>query len=278
MIALSSFARRTVAVLAGVLCAAFLYPATTASARAQQPFVPEVGQAGKDVVWVPTPPELVERMLDLASLTPQDFVMDLGSGDGRNVIGAAKRGARALGVEYNPQMVELSRKNAAEARVADKATFVEGDMYQADISKANVLALFLLPSNMLQLRQKFIDLQPGSRIVSNTFGIEGWTPDETVTIEGGCSAWCTALLWIVPAKAGGTWQLGQGELVLSQTYQMVTGTLGGTPIADGRLRGDQIRFTVGAAEYSGRVAGDRIDGTVRGGGPQVSWTATRAGR
>ena len=273
MIALSSFARRTVAALAVVLCAT-----TPAFTQSQKPFVPEVGQAGKDVVWVPTPPELVERMLDLASLTPQDFVMDLGSGDGRNVIGAAKRGARALGVEYNPQMVELSRKNAAEARVADKATFVEGDMYQADISKANVLALFLLPSNMLQLRQKFIDLQPGSRIVSNTFGIEGWTPDETVTVENGCSAWCTALLWIVPAKAGGTWQLGQGELVLSQNFQMITGTLGGMPIADGRLRGDQIRFTVGAAEYSGRVAGDRIDGTVRGGGPGVSWTATRAGR
>jgi SAM-dependent methyltransferase len=250
-------------------------PATAARAQ-DKTFVPQVGQAGKDVVWVPTPPELVERMLDLAAVTPQDFVIDLGSGDGRNVIGAAKRGAQALGVEFNGNMVALSRKNAAEAGVADKATFVEGDMYAADISKANVLALFLLPSNMLQLRQKFLDLQPGSRIVSNTFGIEGWTPDETVMIEGDCSAWCTALLWIVPAKVNGRWRIGQDELVLAQNFQMVTGTLGGREISDGRLRGDQIRFTVGAVEYTGRVAGSRIDGMVRGGAPAGVFTATRA--
>ena len=273
MITPSFFPRATVAALALSLCTA-----TAASPQQQEPFVPQVGQAGKDVVWVPTPPELVERMLDLANVTPQDFVMDLGSGDGRNVIGAARRGARAVGVEYNPNMVALSKQNAAAAGVADKATFVEGDMYQADISQANVLALFLLPSNMLQLRQKFVDLQPGSRIVSNTFGIEGWTPDETVMIQGDCSAWCTALLWIVPAKVDGAWRLEQGELMLGQNFQIITGTLGGMPIADGRLRGDQIRFTVGAAEYTGRVAGDRIEGTVRGGGPQTSWTATRAGR
>ena len=271
MVTLSYSPRPLLAVLAVCLCAA-----TTAPAQSQEPFVPQVGQAGKDVVWVPTPPELVERMLDLAAVTPQDFVMDLGSGDGRNVIAAAKRGARALGVEYNPDMVDLSRRNASEAGVADKATFVEGDMYEADISQANVLALFLLPNNMLQLRQKFIDLRPGSRIVANTFGIEGWTPDETVKIEGECNAWCSALLWIVPAKVDGTWRLEQGELVLSQTFQMITGTLGGIPIADGRLRGDQIRFTVGATEFSGRVSGDLIEGAARGGEPQGSWTASRA--
>jgi len=248
-----------------------------AAARAQdEQFVPQPGQPGKDVVWVPTPPELVERMLDLAAVTPRDFVIDLGSGDGRNVIGAAKRGASALGVEFNPNMVTLSKKNAAAAGVSDKATFVEGDMYQADISKASVLALFLLPSNMLQLRQKFLDLRPGSRIVSNTFGIEGWTPDETVTLNGDCSAWCTALLWIVPAKINGRWRMGQEELALTQNFQMVTGTLGGREISDGRLRGDQLRFTVGAVEYTGTVAGDRIEGMVRGGGPAGMFTATRA--
>jgi SAM-dependent methyltransferase len=248
-----------------------------AAARAQdEPFVPQPGQPGKDVVWVPTPPELVERMLDLAAVTPRDFVIDLGSGDGRNVIGAAKRGAQAVGVEFNPNMVALSRKNATAAGVADKATFVEGDMYAADISKASVLALFLLPSNMLQLREKFLDLRPGSRIVSNTFGIEGWTPDETVTMTGECSAWCTALLWIVPAKVNGQWRMGQEPLVLTQNFQMVTGTLGGREISDGRLRGDQIRFTVGAVEYTGTVAGDRMDGMVRGGGPAGMFTATRA--
>jgi precorrin-6B methylase 2 len=243
---------------------------------AEEDFVPEVGQPGKDVVWVPTPPELVEAMLDLAKVTRQDFVIDLGSGDGRNVIAAAKRGARALGVEYNPKMVALSKRNAATAGVADRATFVEGDMYEADISKASVLALFLLPSNMLQLRPKFLDLRPGSRIVSNTFGIEGWTPDETVTIENGCSAWCTALLWIVPAKVGGKWRVGDGDLMLEQEYQMLKGTLDGNPIAGGRLRGDQIRFTVGATEYTGRVNGNRMEGTVRSGGPATTWSATRA--
>lgn len=270
MIARSYSPRYLTAALAVTLCAS-----TTAPARSQGLFIPQVGQAGKDVVWVPTPPTLVERMLDLAGVTPQDFVIDLGSGDGRNVIAAAKRGARALGVEYNPQMIELSKRNAAEAGVADQVTFVEGDMYQTDISQANVLALFLLPSNMLQLRQKFLDLQPGSRIVSNTFGIEGWPPDEMVTIENECSAWCTALLWIVPAKVGGTWHLERGELALSQHFQIVTGTLRGMPIADGRLRGDQIRFTVGSTEYTGRVSDDRIEGTVLDGGLQVSWTATR---
>ena len=248
-----------------------------AAAHAQdETFVPQPGQPGKDVVWVPTPPELVEKMLDLAAVTPQDFVMDLGSGDGRNVIGAARRGARAVGVEYNPNMVTLSKKNAADAGVSDKATFIEGDMFAADISKANVLALFLLPSNMLQLRQKFLDLRPGSRIVSNTFGIEGWTPDETVTLTNDCTAWCTALLWIVPAKVEGRWRIGQDELTLTQNYQMVTGTLGGREISDGRLRGDQIRFTVGAVEYTGTVAGDRIEGLVRGGGPAAMFTASRA--
>jgi SAM-dependent methyltransferase len=257
-----------------VLIALVAIPASPAVAQ-EEPFVPQPGQPGKDVVWVPTPPELVEKMLDLAAVTPQDFVIDLGSGDGRNVIGAAKRGARALGVEFNPKMVELSRKNATAAGVGDKAQFVEGDMYEADISKASVMALFLLPSNMLQLRQKFLDLRPGSRIVSNTFGIEGWTPDETVTMTGECSAWCTALLWIVPAKVNGRWRVGQDELMLTQTFQMVTGTLGGREIADGRLRGDQIRFTVGSVEYTGTVKGDRIEGMVRGGGPASQFTATR---
>ena len=218
---------------------------------AQEEFVPQVGQAGKDVVWVPTPAELVETMMDLAKVTPQDYVIDLGSGDGRNVIAAAKRGARALGVEYNPDMVQLSKKSASTAGVGDRAQFVEGDMYAADISKATVMALFLLPSNMQVLKPKFLELRPGSRIVSNTFGIEGWTPDETVTIEKGCSAWCTALLWIVPAKVDGK------------------------PIADGKLRGEQIRFMVGAAEYTGKVVGNRIEGSMRSGGPVMQWTATR---
>ena len=252
----------------------------SAAARAQEkPFQPEVGQAGKDVIWVPTPPETVERMLDVASVTPGDFVMDLGSGDGRNVIAAAKRGARALGVEFNPKMVEFSTQKAMEAGVADKAKFVQGDMYAADFSQANVLALFLLPSNMLQLRSKFLELRPGSRIVSNTFGIEGWTPDRTETVPPPCEAWCTVHLWIVPAKTAGTWRLPNGQVTLTQTYQMVTGRLttnnSSLPIA-GKLQGDQITLQAGNVEYAGRVTGDVMEGTMKAGGAGATqWRATR---
>ena len=258
-------------VLTAGFCLAFAAGAAAQQAPTTQPFEPTVGQAGKDVVWVPTPPEMVEKMLDIAKVTPQDYVIDLGSGDGRNVIAAAKRGARALGVEYNPDMVELSKRRAAEAGVSDKAQFVQGDMYAADISKANVMALFLLPSNMLQLRSKFFNLAPGSRIVSNTFGMEGWDADYTET-RPDCSAWCSVLLWIVPAKVEGTWKLPQGELALKQDFQKISGTLGGTPITDGRLRGEEITFKAGAATYTGRVRGNVIEGTVSGGG---TFTARR---
>jgi hypothetical protein len=259
----------------------FLVIAGSVIVPAQQkaePFVPQVGQPGKDVVWVPTPPELVEKMLDLAKVTPQDFVVDLGSGDGRNVIGAAKRGAKGLGVEFNPNMVELSRRNAAAAGVADRATFVEGDMFVSDFSQANVLAIFLLPSNMLQLRSKFLALKPGSRIVSNTFSIQDWTPDQSETIGGDCVSWCTALLWIVPANVEGAWRTPQGTLTLKQEYQMVSGTLTSgaqtTPVT-GKLTGDQMTLTGGGQEYQGRVNGNSIEITSRPGGGQQKWTAVR---
>ena len=215
----------------------------------------------------------------MAKITPQDYVIDLGSGDGRNVIGAAKRGARAVGVEYNPKMVELSRFRAKQGGVADRATFIEGDMYEADISKATVLALFLLPENMDRLKEKFLNLKPGSRIVSNTFANDGWTADETERVEGDCTSWCTSLLFIVPAKVAGTWRLPQGELSLTQSFQMVTGTLtsGGqsTPISDGRLRGEEIRFKAGNVEYVGKVAGDAMQGTAKAGTGDNKWSATR---
>ncbi len=251
-----------------LLAAVFVLP--LAAQDGNKPFEPVVGQPGKDVVWVPTPPELVEKMLDLAKVTPQDFVIDLGSGDGRNIIGAAKRGARALGVEYNPNMVELSKRNAAEEGVSDKATFVEGDMYQADISKATVMAIFLLPSNMMQLLPKFLNLAPGSRIVSNTFGIEGWTPDQTETIPN-CTDWCNALLWIVPAKVEGTWRFAQNNLALKQEFQMISGTLGDAAISEGKLHGSEITFKVGNTVYNGRVNGNTMEGTAGGN----RWTASR---
>ena len=265
---------RSTCTIAGALALVCLI--SSASLQAQQqgakPFEPEVGQPGKDVVWVPTPAALVEKMMDMAQVGPNDFVIDLGSGDGRNVIAAAKRGAQALGVEFNPDMVGLSERLAKAAGVSDRAKFVQADMFTYDISKATVMAIFLLPSNMLQLRTKFFNLAPGSRIVSNTFGMEGWNADYTETIPS-CSSWCTVLLWIVPAKVEGTWQTPRGALTLKQDFQNVTGTLGTAAITDGKLRGDEITFKVGAMQYTGRVKGDVIEGAVGGGG---AWTAKRA--
>ena len=236
-------------------------------------YEPVVGQEGKDVVWVPTPFVLIEKMLDMARVTPQDYVMDLGSGDGRNVIAAAKRGARALGVEYNPDMVVLSRRNAAKEGVTERATFVEGDMYEADISQATVLTLFLLTDNLNKLAPKFLDLRPGTRIVINGFGIDGWEPDETSRSDGDCGSWCTAHLFYVPARVAGSWRLPQGALALQQSYQKLTGTLtsGGTstPITNGRLRGDQISFTVGGSKFSGRISEDTMLGD------NGAWSARR---
>lgn len=247
----------------------------------QQPFQPQVGQRGKDVVWVPTPQALVDKMLDMAKVTPQDFVMDLGSGDGRTVITAAKRGARALGIEYNPDMVELSKQNAAREGVSAKAEFAQADLFETDLSKATVITMFLLPDINLKLRPKILDLKPGTRIVSNTFTMEDWNADEIATIGDECTTWCTALFWIVPAKAAGVWTLANAELTLKQDFQVVSGTLraGGaaTPITDGRLRGDQITFTAGTSKYTGRVNGTTMQGTVTGAGSNgQSWTATRA--
>jgi SAM-dependent methyltransferase len=251
-------------------------PATATPPATQGTYEPKVGQAGKDVVWVPSPESTVEKMLDVAKVTPQDFVVDLGSGDGRNVIAAAKRGARGLGVEYNPDMVELSKRNAQKAGVGDKAQFVQGDMYAAEFSQATVLALFLLPENLNKLRAKFAELKPGTRIVANTFGIEGWTPEEQMTIEGDCTSWCTVLLYYVPAKVDGAWQSGKAELSLKQEFQTVSGTLGGTAIESVKIKGDQLSFSAGGAEYSGRVNGNTITGVVKTGATQTPWTATRS--
>ena len=238
--------------------------------------LPTPGQPGKDVVWVPTSPELVEKMLDMAEVTPSDFVIDLGSGDGRNVIAAAKRGARALGVEYNPDLVELSRQRAAAAQVSDKATFVQGDMYAADVSQATVLALFLTPEVLDRMTDKFLAMRPGARIVLNTFPVTDWEPDATETIAP-CKAWCTALLVIVPARVEGTWQSGDARLTLRQDYQFVKGTLGSEQVT-GRLGGGHLTLKSANTEYSGEVLADRITGTATAEGRQTPWTAVRSER
>lgn len=238
-------------------------------------FQPVVGQPGKDVVWVPTPQTLVDKMLDIAKVTPQDFLMDLGSGDGRTVITAAKRGLRAQGIEYNPDMVELSKRNAANERVTDRATFEKADLFETDFSKAQVITMFLLPDINLRLRPKILDLRPGTRIVSNTFTMGEWDADETATVSEGCTSWCTALLWIVPAKVEGTWGRPPQELKLTQTFQKITGTLNNTAITDGKLNGDQISFSVGATRYTGRVNGNTMEGTSSGGGRDGQWMWSR---
>jgi SAM-dependent methyltransferase len=240
----------------------------------QDPSQPTAGQPGKDVVWIPTPPALIEKMLDMAEVTSRDFVMDLGSGDGRNIIAAAKRGARALGVEYNAELVELSRKLARDAGVADKATFVQGDMYEADVSQATVLALFLKPENLDKMQEKFLAMKPGTRIVMNTFPMTDWEPDLTETLGPPCRPWCTALLVIVPARVAGTWRIDDLEMILKQDYQFVRGTIG-TQKVTGRLRGDRITLKAGDAEYTGLVSGDRIDGQATAAGRQTRWTSTR---
>ena len=264
-----------------VVCSLFfVLSSASAQTTTQEKFEPKPGQAGKDVVWVPSPPEMVNKMMEMAKVSPSDFVIDLGSGDGRNVIAAAKIGARALGVEFNPDMVALSRRLAQEAGVGEKAQFVEADMYEYDISKASVMALFLLPVNMNRLAPKFFNLAPGSRIVANTFGIEGWEPDERTTLPASseCESWCEALLWIVPAKVAGTWSVPGGTLTLTQDYQIVKGTLAvgsGNENISGRLRGDEITFTANGSNYRGKVSGNTITGTVATPKGEVAWTATR---
>ena len=250
----------------------------------QQPFTPQVGQPGKDVIWVPTPDALVEKMLDMAHVGANDVMMDLGSGDGRTVIAAAKRGAKATGIEYDPNMVTLSQQNAAAAGVGDRATFKKADLFETDLSPATVITMFLLPSINLRLRPTILNLKPGTRIVSNSFTMGDWAEDEKATIPD-CTTWCTALLWIVPAKAAGTWRLSDGELKLEQQYQVVTGTLTragqAQPIGEGRLRGEEISFVVGGTRYSGRINGTAMTGTATAAVAEganattgASWSAT----
>ncbi|MCL2025303.1 MAG: class I SAM-dependent methyltransferase [Leptospirales bacterium] len=238
-------------------------------------YVPQSGQAGKDVVWVPTPQKLVDTMLNMAKLTPSDYVIDLGSGDGRTVITAAKRGATALGIEYNSDLVELAKRNAAKEKVNAKATFIEADIFESDFSKATIVTMFLLPHINMELRPKILNMKPGTRIVSNSFDMGDWTPDQTINLAEECSDWCTAHLWIVPAKVNGTWKLNNGKITFQQEFQNITGTLtanGQTLKFTGKLDGNNISFSAGNAKYTGTVNDNTISGTYTGG---KSWKAVR---
>jgi hypothetical protein len=280
--------------LATVLCAILSAAPLVVLAQAPAPaagFVPSVGQEGKDVIWVPTPPELVERMLKLAQVTNKDYVVDLGAGDGRIAIAAARSfGARALGIEYNPEMVVLSNQNAQQAGVAAKATFIQGDIFEKDFSDATVVTMYLLTALNMRLRPKLLEMKPGTRLVAHQFGMGDWMPDETSYAEGR-----PAHLWIVPAKAGGSWKLRipagantrEFTVQVDQTFQKFTGSANfgkvNTTLRDTRLQGDAIRFTLTdlngkLREFSGRIRGDTMSGEIRGpGGERLRWQAARAG-
>lgn len=260
--------------------ASYLVVSAAAAMAQTSTFEPQVFQPGKDVVWVPTPQVLVDRMLDMAKVTPHDIVIDLGSGDGRTVITAAKRGARAVGIEYNPDMVELSKRNATREGVSERAQFMKADLFETDLSQATVITMFLLPEINLKLRPKILGFKPGTRVVSNSFDMGEWTDDETSSIDAkdDCTSWCVAHLWIVPARVKGQWKTSAGDLTLGQEFQMVSGTLrtsAGPQALNGKLRGNEISFSAGDAVYAGRVNGVSIEGTVFSGGNTSKWTATR---
>jgi precorrin-6B methylase 2 len=250
---------------------AFLLVLLSAAALAQTPqkapatYEPSVGQEGKDVVWVPTPQALVDKMLDMAKVTPKDYVIDLGSGDGRTVITAAKRGARAAGIEYNPEMVKLSQRNAEQAGVTGRASFRQADLFTTDLSEATVITMFLLPEINRKLRPTILALKPGTRVVSNTFTMGEWEADETAAVDAaaGCNnSWCHALLWIVPARVAGTYKIPQGELTLKQEFQKLSGTLrtkDKTLALEGKVRGDEIAFEAGGREYRGKMNGKQLE-------------------
>ena len=264
--------------IAAILLAATL-ASTCALAQPAKQYQPKEYQDGKDVVWVPTAQTLVDRMLDIAGVAASDYVIDLGSGDGRTVITAAKRGAKALGVEYNPKMVELSKANAAKEGVADKVTFVKADLFKTDFSQATVLTMFLLPEINLKLRPKILAMKPGTRVVSNSFDMGDWTPDQTVDPVPKCKDYCTAFLWIVPARIAGTWQAPEGRLELKQTFQLFTGRLVNgkvvTPVKGGRLNAGEFTFTAGSTIYKGRVDGNTMDGSATTPAGITPWKATR---
>lgn len=262
----------------------------SANSFSQPKFEPQVGQAGKDVIWVPTPDEVVDRMLTMAQVTPNDFVMDLGAGDGKIAIAAAKKfGARAVGIEYNPDMVKHANTNAQAAGVAGngagKALIRHGDIFATDFSQATVITMYLLPGLNMKLRPQILSMRPGTRIASHSFTMEDWEADEISSVDGR-----RAYFWVVPANVQGGWSMDAGggqrtDLALEQTFQKIQGTVAlgvlQAGLRDARLRGFNIAFAyVDAAgvrrDFTGRVNGGRMEGSFRDEkGAEGRWTATK---
>ncbi|MCZ8132392.1 MAG: class I SAM-dependent methyltransferase [Steroidobacteraceae bacterium] len=274
--------RNPLALAALVLATAGLgaVPAARAQDRAacEKLYAPSVGQSGKDVIWVPTPDELVTRMLEMARTTSADYVVDLGAGDGKIPIAAARQfGARAKGIEYNPDMVKLAQCLAKAAGVAERARIVQGDIFKEDFRSATVVTMYLLPELNIRLRPTLLEMRPGTRVVSHAFDMDEWQADEEQTVDGR-----TAYLWIVPARVGGRWEVAEngGEprtLTLNQQFQQVTGSLQvrkgvSRPLKDVQLRGDELRFAYDdergrRQRATVKVQGDALSGSVGGVGP-----------
>jgi len=276
-----SFVARFVAPVALLLACAL--PA--AAQQKDKEYEPQVGQAGKDVIWVPTPDEVVQRMLRMAQVTPNDYVVDLGAGDGKIAIAAAKTmGARSLGIEYNPDMAKHAQRNVEKAGVQAKAKVVQGDIFASDFTTATVVTMYLLPALNMKLRPQILAMRPGTRVVSHSFNMEDWEPDETSSMDGR-----RAYLWIVPANVMGGWSVDLGgeraELTLEQKFQKLDGHVQLGTIQAGlretRLRGFQISFayvdnTGVRRDFNGRVTGGKMEGSFRAdNGGEGRWTATK---
>jgi SAM-dependent methyltransferase len=261
---------------------------TLALPAAAQPkdYEPQVGQAGKDVIWVPTPDDVVERMLRMAQVTPNDYVVDLGAGDGKIAIAAAKKfGARALGIEYNPDMARHAQRNVEKAGVAARAKIIQGDIFVTDFTQASVITMYLLPALNLKLRPQLLAMRPGTRVVSHSFNMEDWEPDETSNLDGRRS-----YFWLVPASVAGKWSLDLGgeryDLALEQRYQKLDGSIalkGGVELGlrDTRLRGAALAFAYVdqsgvRRDFTGRVNGNRMEGSFRAeSGAEGKWSAAK---
>lgn len=270
-----------------VFAAAML--ATAGTAAQQSDFKPYVGQQGKDVVWVPTPDEVVDRMLTMAQTKPEDFVIDLGAGDGKIAIAAAKKfGARSMGVEYNPDMVAFAQKNAQAAGVAGKAQIVHGDIFATDFTQATVLTMYLLPSLNMKLRPQILAMRPGTRVVTHAFNMEDWEPDESSDVDGR-----RVYFWVVPANVAGRWAMelsggGTSEKLsinFDQKFQRIEGVayLGSllAGLRETRLSGFRISFAYVDGrgvrrDFAGRVTGATMEGSYRtDGGQEGRWTAAK---
>ena len=259
-----------------ILSAVLIQPAWAEGVFGDEKYRPEVGQAGKDVIWVPTHDELVEKMLDVAKVTRDDIVYDLGAGDGKIPIFAARQyGSRAVGIEYNKDMADLAVRNSQRAGVADKVKIIHGDIFKEDFSEATVVTLYLLPDLNLKLRPTLLAMKPGTRVVSHAFHMGDWEPDQKIDTPR-----AHAFFWVVPASVKGRWDLTgvNGEtkatLILQQRYQKIAGTLTigrkTQPILGAQLTADKLSFryidSAGQLQsVTASITGNTLEGDARSG-------------